>query len=143
MTRILSARLTLSLVLILGCLGLGWVVYDELVYPPHYVRTEALKVPVSQALPGLAKQIKFSMPPISTFRETVRRPIFSPSRRPPIKQREVKTASPVRPPELKVMGIVFSPTRRVALVSPQDKKRRSKTKSLIMLSEGADYEGWT
>jgi hypothetical protein len=55
----------------------------------------------------------------------------------------VKTASPVRPPELKVMGIVFSPTRRVALVSPQDKKRRSKTKSLIMLSEGADYEGWT
>jgi general secretion pathway protein N len=122
---------------------LGWVVYDELVNPPHYVRTEALKVPVSKALPGLAKQIKFSMLPISNFRETVRRPLFSESRRPPSPEREVKTASPVRPPELKVMGIVFSPAMRIALVSPQDKKRRPKTKTLIMLNEGAEYEGWT
>jgi hypothetical protein len=105
MTRIVNARLTLSLVLIMGCLGLGWVVYEQLVNPRYYARTEALKVPVSQALPGLAKQIQFSMPPIATFRETVQRPLFSQSRRLPSPEREVKTASPVRPPELKVKGM--------------------------------------
>jgi hypothetical protein len=127
----------------MGCLGLGWVVYEQLVNPRYYARTEALKVPVSQALPGLAKQIQFSMPPIATFRETVQRPLFSQSRRLPSPEREVKTASPVRPPELKVKGIVLSPTKRIAFVSPQDKKGRSKTKPLLMLNEGADYEGWT
>lgn len=143
MTRLVNTRITLSLVLIVGCLALGQAVYEQIVNPPYYARTEALKVPVSQALPGLAKQIKFSMPPVSTFRETVQRPLFSPSRRPPSPEQEVKTASPVQPPELKVMGIVFSPTMRIALVSPQDKKRRPKTNTLILLNEGADYEGWT
>ena len=143
MSRRVKTSLTLPLSLLLGCVVLSWVIYADLVNPPQDVATQALKIPVSQALPGLTAQTKFSMPPIAHFRETVQRPLFSQSRRPPEVQAENKAAPPSPPPELTVLGIVFSPTERVAFVTPHGKRGRSKVKPLLQLSEGANYQGWT
>ncbi len=141
--RFVKARRLLPIGLLLGCIGLSWLIYQDLVTLPPEVQSQTLKISPSQTLPALVAQSKFSMPSINTFRETIQRPVFSQSRRPPEAQPVAKKATPEQPLELTVMGIIFSPKERIAFVSPQGKKSRSRPEPLLQLNEGEKYEGWT
>jgi hypothetical protein len=96
-----------------------------------------------QALPTLTAETQFLMPSIGAFRETIQRPIFSQSRRPPEKEQVAKGTAPKAEPDLIVRGIVFSAAERIAFVSPKDNRSVSRSTPILQLSEGAEYKGWT
>ena len=85
----------------------------------------------SSALPAL------ELPPIETLSETVDRPLFRPDRRPPSEEEEREEVENAESGLFSLMGIIVSPTQRIALV----KVRGSQT--VLQLSEGQQANGWT
>jgi hypothetical protein len=81
----------------------------------------------------------FGMPPIEHFSETVTRPLFMSTRRPP-EPGAPTAATPERAttvlPALEVSGIVISPRERLALLA------RGRSSEVIRVFEGELVEGW-
>jgi hypothetical protein len=129
--------------LILGCISLSWAIYQDLLTTPYGGQPGTAQMSTVERLPALPAEPNFSMPAIHTFDETVQRPLFSESRRPPEAQPVAKKKVVTKPPEFTVVGIIFSADERIAFVSPHDKGNRSRPKELLQLSEGTKYQGWT
>lgn len=93
-------------------------------------------VSASIELPVQAKQ-NLELPPLTSFQETVQRPLFMDNRRP---GQEVTEAPPppvpVTPMTLKLMGVILRPGGKIALLADaKGKYKRLKLKEM--------YDGWT
>ncbi len=137
MTVPTKRRRSLPLLVFLLCLVLGYAVYRALEDTDFGGSTEvALSRP--DKVPGLAPQPRFTMPPITTYGETVTRPLFSPSRRPPVETTEIPVPKPVSDSDIKarLAAVIITPESRFALLQkPQEAEA-------IRLSEGQNFEGW-
>jgi hypothetical protein len=144
-------------VLLAGCLGLGWVIYHQLMASP--APGPATATQTAALLPDLPEPTPFVMPPTADFAAVVDRPLFSPSRRPPSEAVAVVTVTK-DPLALKLTGIVLSTNNPIAIFMPEvqapvrrQTKRRNRRKKTspavaatnlsIRLSEGDNYKGWT
>lgn len=137
MTVPTKQRRSLPFLVFLLCLVLGYAVYRALEHSDYGGSTE-VSLSRSANVPALATQPRFSMPPLTTYSETVKRPLFSPGRRPPERTAEVPIPKPVLNQEIKarLAGIVITPKERFALLQ---KPRETEP---IRLSEGQNFEGW-
>ncbi|MEE8515751.1 MAG: hypothetical protein V3T02_03840 [Alphaproteobacteria bacterium] len=137
MTLPTKRRRTLPLLVFLLCLVLGYAVYRALESTDYGGSTEvALSRP--EKIPALAPQPRFAMPPITTYPETVKRPLFSPSRQPPEQTTEIPEPKPVPDQDIKarLSGIIITPEGRFALLQkPQETEA-------IRIREGQNFEGW-
>ena len=137
MTVPTKRRRSLPFLLFLLCLVLGYGVYRALEHADTGGATEvALSRPGK--IPALAPQPRFAMPPLATYGETVKRPLFSPSRQPPDPSTEPPEPKPVLNQDIKarLAGIIITPEGRLALLQkPQEKEA-------IRVSEGQTFEGW-
>lgn len=135
MIRLRNGGRRTPVILLVICLGLAYVLYLE-------VRTDqdgghegiTVALPPAQVTP-LPSPSAFRVPPIRTFRQTVARPLFSQSRRPPIGPAP-KTGSGPKPVGFKLTGIVISPYGRTALIRPP------RSADIIEIVEGQNIEGW-
>ena len=143
--------LLLPAVLLLGCLGLLWIIYQELMASP-VSRVAAGPVPAPVVLPALPEDSPFVMPPAEDFAAIVERPIFAPDRRPPSEA----PAAVVARSELGLLlkGIITAGTERIAILQPKAAPdtapaRRGRTSGnapaapSLRLGEGDRYAGWT
>ncbi len=94
-------------------------------------------VAASAALAQTSERAPSKLPPIESFSETVERPLFLPDRRPPTVEEALEDAEDVETGLFTLVGIIVSPTQRIALV----KVRGSQT--VLQLSEGQQANGWT
>lgn len=145
MAEISRAR-RLSLPLLLLCVLLGYVVYIQaeaaLPLPPEPRVTAA---PMESSA-GPADEPEFSMPPLENFAETLARPLFMDTRRPPEPGAEPVALEPDPQPEppkptpklvgMELSGIVITPASRVALV------RSARGREVVRLKEGEEIDGW-
>jgi general secretion pathway protein N len=113
-----------------ACLGLGYVVQDQLGRGP------GLAPPSSAAAPPPRRAAPRATP-IKAFSETLERPLFHASRKPAPK---IASAAPeaaaVEPPVLDLVGVVIVPEGRSALI------RMPRASELIEVSVGERIEGW-
>src|SRR5579883_910011 len=73
-----------TLLMILLCLGLAGVVYDELTAPADEVQPASPSAaPPPQRPAPKAEDATFTLPPIETYAEVTERPLFAQTRRPP------------------------------------------------------------
>jgi hypothetical protein len=142
--------------LLAGCLGLGWVIYHQLMASP--APRPATATQTASFLPDLPEPAPFVMPPAGDFAAVMERPLFSPTRRPATEAVAVVvvTSDPI---DLKLTGIVLSGQQPVAIFQPEvqapvqrQTKRRNRRKKAapvaaanpsIRLTEGDNYKGWT
>lgn len=137
----------LSLPLLLLCVLLGYVVYIQaqatLPLPPEPRVTAA---PVGDAAEPPVEP-EFSMPPLENFAETLARPLFMNTRRPPEPGAEPVALEPVSKPEppkptpklvgVELSGIVITSASRVALI------RSGRGREVVRVTEGEEIDGWT
>jgi type II secretory pathway component PulC len=74
-------------------------------------------------------------PAISIFAEVIKRPLFTPSRRPPSPKPEVAASAP-KPETLDLVGVIISADRRMALLRPRNKT------DVLFAVEGQSIAGW-
>jgi hypothetical protein len=139
-----SGRFTLQLLVL--CALLGYVVYIQanakLPIPSEPAaapaRTEGAGTPSAEP--------EFAMSPLEDFTETLARPLFMDTRRPPEPGEEpvAEEAPPPEPPKataklagLELSGIVITSKARVALI------RKVRGGELLRLSLGEQVDGWT
>ena len=77
-----------------------------------------------------------SLPPLEELGQTRDRPLFTPMRRPAPRQ-DAKPAESAKAGMLMLMGIVYSPGERVALL------RVAGSEQVLRLSKGQEVRGWT
>ncbi len=132
-------RSSLVLPLLTVCAALAVAVYlqssAELALPDDPSGAAAALEPAIER----SDEPAFTMPPIERFSETVTRPLFMSTRRPP-EPGAPEAAAPERAtsalPALEVSGIVISPRERLALLT------RGRSSEVIRVSEGELVEGW-
>jgi hypothetical protein len=121
------------------CFGSIWVMYQQLqsLLDSQLYQDDQIVVEVRALLvPDLPAAPEFTMPPASRFEEILRRPIFSPTRRPP-PDREAVAESPPVALDLMLAGIILSGQQRIAIAVEEG------TQEVVRLGEGTDYRGWT
>ena len=123
-------------VLLLICLALAALVYDELSSPDNDLPKPALAAgaPAPVSLPK-ADEVAPGLPPMETLAEVTERPLFTATRRPPppdAVQENIGNAS-----SFVLLGIVISKGERLAIV------RHGRPPTAARLTEGQTIEGWT
>lgn len=126
-------------VLLLGCAGLLWLNLSYLRTASENDDPAIPKVAQSGPIVALPAEPAFNAPPLGRFAETLERPLFSSTRRPPAAKIVAAKPAPKIPLDLTLKGIVFSPEERIAIVAPIAQRRGQ---TLLRLSEGAMYQGW-
>jgi len=130
----LATRPGIALLLSLICLGLGGVIYYELGLSEEKTPNAAAPV-VAGAVPPLPPQPASStLPPIETFAEVTRRPLFSATRQPPpetVKDTQGNSTS------FALLGVIISESGKTALIE------HGAPPAMIRLKEGQAVEGWT
>lgn len=127
----------LPAVLFLLCLGLGYALFIEVSAedPGADVGPTAAAVPARVA--ELPPPAGFQLPPIETFSETIARPVFSKTRRPPPPGEAPETPqSDPKPVGFRLTGVVITPDGRTALI------RQLRTGEIAELVLGQQIEGW-
>lgn len=132
-------RSSLVLPLLAVCAALALAVYlqssAELALPDDPSGAAAALEPALE----LSDEPAFRMAPIERFSETVTRPLFMSTRRPP-EPGAPAAAVPERAtsalPAFEISGIVISPRERLALLA------RGRSREVIRVSEGELIEGW-
>ncbi len=124
----------------LGCAGLLWLNLAYLRTPAASEPQTIAKVVQSGLNLALPPELTFNPPPLRRFTETLERPLFNPTRRPPEVKIVTAKPAPKAPLNLILKGVIYSPEERIAIVAPKAKKRGQ---TILRLSEGATYEGWT
>lgn len=82
-----------------------------------------------------AQSLAVRMPSAKEYVEIVRRPIFSPNRRPP-QEGDIQLQTVAFELNLKLIGIIISSGEPIAIVSPGN------SSSFVRLTEGDSYQGW-
>ncbi len=134
-----------SVVLLLICLALGWLVYEALGAKPRQHRPvsgPAGKTATVEPPPPLPS---FTMPDLGQLATTIERPLFMPTRRPPppeeVVKVEVKAPAPapvpLEPLKVGVSGLIISDSERLALL------RRESGGDLLRMAIGDTIDGWT
>jgi general secretion pathway protein N len=139
-----SGRFSLQLLVL--CALLGYVVYIQAnAKLPIPSEPAAAPRPTDGAGTPVAEP-EFAMPPLEDFTETLARPLFMDTRRPPEPGEEpvAEEAPPPEPPKataklagLELSGIVITSKARVALI------RKVRAGELLRLSVGEQVDGWT
>ncbi len=127
-----------SLLLIALCLALGYHVWRTLEAGPIAIDADAAPTPPAAAVVD-APEALADLPPIDVFAETVARPLFMATRRPPepeeeVEVEEVKTGAQRN--LFNLLGIVISSDERVALVT------RRRGGDFLRLVVGQRVDGW-
>ncbi|QXP88148.1 hypothetical protein [Methylococcus capsulatus] len=132
----LSAELRLSLLLASVCAGLGLLLGVEWYSVDRMHRIPEAPKAVDKAAVDEPELAPFEFPDLGEFEELVERPLFVEGRRPPPEVVEEPPPPVSRTPlDLKLMGMIFSPTGKTALlVDPKGKYKRVK--------EGGVVNGW-
>ena len=140
MSRSKPHRRRPSLLLIALCLALGWRVWVELGAGPYEIVGIAGAPTSTSAAPAAVAPVETvaALPLIDNFAETVTRPLFMPTRRPPEPEEEVveATAPTVGRNLFSLLGIVISADERIALVT------RRRTGEMLRLVVGQHIDGW-
>lgn len=133
MIRRRSGGTLATALLIAACAGLGWTVYRGLATPQQ----PAVEVgsPANDGVLSLPPATRFEIAPLEDFIEVAERPLFSPSRRPPLG--EVATATPRQALDLTLIGVVLSSEERLAIVTPGGQGKA------VRLGVGDSIQGWT
>jgi general secretion pathway protein N len=127
-----------SAVVILGmlCIAFGVVIYYELGMAGDKTPAAPLPVVAGSTVPPLPPQPASStLPPIESFAEVTRRPLFSPTRQPP--PPEVVKDTQGNSTTIALLGIIISDDGRIALIE------YGRPPALARLKEGQAVEGWT
>ncbi|MFQ5773847.1 MAG: hypothetical protein ACE5GS_04965 [Kiloniellaceae bacterium] len=117
-------------------LGIAWLLYEDIRAGPQPPPLEGDAGVQAPPLPELPSEAGFTMPPAKTFVEILRRPIFSPTRR-PSPQGEVTLEAAGSELDLKLVGIIISSRERIAIVAPRN------SSTFVRLSQGDRFQGWT
>ncbi len=131
-----GGRLT-PFVLLGFCLVLGYRLTGE-----HELAVPETAVPVgdgpSQAV-SVATAAPYAIPPLAEFSETVRRPLFSSTRRPPEPESSLPDEAPVQASgdELILVGVVIAGENRIALV------RQRNDSKLLRVVTAQEIAGWS
>lgn len=123
--------------LLLVCTALAWVIYGQLAAAPSpegvaYGSTATAPTTV----PELPPEPQFSMRPMEDFQVILERPIFSPSRRPPLVE-SVEAHLMQSGVAFTLKGILIDENERIALF------RTKSSDKVVRLREGDEIEGWT
>ncbi len=141
MSRRRKSSTVLPVTLLCACIGLVWVVYQEIgaISRPHAIAGSNDAPP--QSVPPLPAAPGFALAPIERFVAVVERPIFSPTRRP-----ADPTATPPPTPEpaapaeelaLVLQAVIGSADGRTAILS------EAAGGGTVTLRKGGQYKGWT
>jgi type II secretory pathway component PulC len=132
----LSTELRLSLLLAAVCAGLGLLLVVEWYSVDRMHRVPQVTKAADKAVADEPDLAPFEFPDLGEFEELVERPLFVEGRRPPPEVVEEPPPPVSRTPlDLKLMGMIFSPTGKTALlVDPKGKYKRVK--------EGGVVGGW-
>ncbi len=126
-----------SLLLIALCLALGYHVWRTLEAGPIAIDADAAPAPPAAAVD--APEAPTELPPIGDFSETVARPLFMATRRPPEPEEVEVEAEPTVGAQrnlFNLLGIVTSSDERVALVT------RRRGGDFLRLVVGQRVDGW-
>lgn len=127
-----------SLLLIALCLALGYHVWRTLEAGPIAIDADAAPTPPAAAVVD-APEAFTDLPPIESFSETVARPLFMATRRPPEPEEPEVEAEPTAGAQrnmFNLLGIVISSDERVALVT------RRRGGDFLRLVVGQRVDGW-
>ncbi len=150
----LSFAVLLPTILLAACLGLGWLIYQELGASPEPQAAETAGT--IQPRPDLPVEAPFVMPPAEDFAAVMERPLFSPTRRPP-SGAALSVTQTKDPIDLELTGVIGSQGQRIAIFQPKtppaktDRRKRARDREAqpppnsasIQLSEGDTYQDWT
>ncbi len=127
-----------SLLLIALCLALGYHVWRTLEAGPIAIDADAAPTPPAAAVVDTPEALT-ELPPIDVFSETVARPLFMATRRPPEPEEVESVAETVAGIErnlFNLLGVVISEDERVALVT------RRRGGDFLRLVVGQRIDGW-
>jgi general secretion pathway protein N len=135
MTLNFATRPGVALLLSALCLAFGGVIYYELGMAGGEAPTAPMPAVGGTAPPLPPQPASSALPPIESFAEVTRRPLFSPTRQPPPPEAVKDTQG--NPNNFSLLGIVIADGGRVALIE------YGRPPALARLKEGQTVEGWT
>lgn len=115
------------------CIGLAAAIYSEVSAPPEAALAASPPAAVSSRQAKAEAPTPPTMPPLQRFSAVTERPLFSPSRQPPL---QASDDSEGAWSSFALAGIVITPDSREALI------RHGKPPTIAHLREGQDLEGW-
>lgn len=130
-------RLATSAGGVIGSLAVAVALYVGLSVGPD-IPTIGDPGPATEAplvLDGGAVDLAIKMPSAMEYVEIVRRPIFSPNRR-PVAEGETTLQTVAFELNLKLIGIIISAGQPIAIVAPNN------SSEFVRLTEGDSYQGW-
>ena len=131
--RMRRANLWLPTSLLLICLALVVLIYQQLTMAPNSEAFTRSSTERTVDLPDLPLAPQFAMTAIENYQAVLERPLFSPNRRPPLGM--INLVSNEFDFDLK--GVVIDDNVRTALL------RRQADGQIVRLTKGDGIEGWT
>ncbi len=127
-----------SFFLLLLCLGLGWLVYQEGKSEARRLSPRPSMTPSQTLLQKPPPLADFVLAPLDDFVETANRPLFMPTRRPPDPDQvePVQPAQKSLPIKVIITGVIISDEARFALV------QRERSGEVLRLAPGDEIDGW-
>ena len=137
MSRLGRRRMALVLALVVA--GCATALYAELQARAEGAQAAAPPPvePAALALPSI-EEPAVAVPPLAAYAAVVERPLFSPTRRPPVVAAPDEAAPPARRDELTLRGVMLAPHKRVALIEIEGADEEAR-----WLAEGETLQGWT
>ena len=127
-----AAQRIAAFALVAVCIGLAAAIYSEVSAAPEAASGASLPVASARQAKAEAPTLP-TMPPLQHFSAVTERPLFSPSRQPPL---QASGDSEGAWSSFVLAGIVITPDSREALI------RHGKPPTIAHLREGQDLEGW-
>lgn len=128
-------RLFLPTSFVVAYLALGWLIYHQLTGSPN---TEALargEPAATLSLDELPPELQFTMAAIQDFDSILERPLFSPSRRPPVVEGDTAPAAN-GDFGYDLKGVLIDDDARIALF------RKTDGSGVVRQAEGTTIAGW-
>lgn len=132
------SKLLIGVLAVAVLLGTGWLAYG-------WIGGENEDAPAQTAAVAAPKQAEdelafgsepVGLPPADAFVEIVRRPIFSPDRR-PAPEGELTLETAASGLEVNLVGIIIASGQQMALIAPRG------SPTLVRLAQGDRFQGWT
>jgi hypothetical protein len=125
-----------AIVLALVAAGCAAALDQQLGEPAERPLAAATPAVPTLSLPAL-EEPALVVPPLAAYAPVVERPLFSPTRRPPVAAAPSPAVAPARGGELTLRGVVLSPHKRIALIETEGAPEPR------WLAEGETLQGWT